>query len=478
MAAGLAAVGVAVRTAAGRHPHPGRPRAAAGASTATATTAWRWPLPSPALRAVGADRDRRRGQRRHVLPRFRRRWPGSVGLKLSGAAWRRHVRRGAGRHHRRARAAPARAPSAGMLAAAPRLAPARQRCAVPAGGAGRRSVRPRRRTTSPGTRGWPGHAGVPLRRRRGRRRAGPARRPGRHRPICAPRRPGAGASRVAAWPEVRQALLHRQRAFARPPGLVADGRDMGTVVFPGRPLKVFLTASAEERARRRYKQLKEKGSGVSLAALSREIAAARPAGCDPRGRPAGARRRCACMLDSTGLSVDEVVDRVWRSGASATCGVADVDGCLAGIAEPDCQPTCVAPMRPQPNASACPNGRCERNHDRKFQRNVRTEPGEPAHPPGHDPHRPRRRRRPTTSSSSTSASSPKRSSRSTSSRTNAASSKSSRRRPGRSGARRRRRRHRRNAPVAREGQARPHLDAPRRGVQRSAKSSPASSPAA
>ena len=83
---------------------------------------------------------------------------------------------------------------------------------------------------------------------------------------------GAGASRVAAWPEVRTALLERQRAFAAPPGLVADGRDMGTVVFPEADLKIFLTATPEERALRRYKQLKDKGSDVSLPALSREIA--------------------------------------------------------------------------------------------------------------------------------------------------------------------------------------------------------------
>src|ERR1700681_3879638 len=82
---------------------------------------------------------------------------------------------------------------------------------------------------------------------------------------------GQGASRVAAWPAVRTALLERQRAFAAPPGLVADGRDMGTVVFPQADLKIFLTASPDERAQRRYKQLKDKGSGVSLAGLSREI---------------------------------------------------------------------------------------------------------------------------------------------------------------------------------------------------------------
>ncbi len=70
---------------------------------------------------------------------------------------------------------------------------------------------------------------------------------------------GQGASRVAVWPQVRAALLERQRGFARAPGLVADGRDMGTVVFPAAALKIYLTASAEERARRRYNQLKGQG---------------------------------------------------------------------------------------------------------------------------------------------------------------------------------------------------------------------------
>jgi cytidylate kinase len=83
---------------------------------------------------------------------------------------------------------------------------------------------------------------------------------------------GEAASRVAAWQEVRSALLGRQRAFARPPGLVADGRDMGSIVFRDAGLKIFLTASPEARALRRYKQLKQKGLSVSLAALSAEIA--------------------------------------------------------------------------------------------------------------------------------------------------------------------------------------------------------------
>lgn len=82
---------------------------------------------------------------------------------------------------------------------------------------------------------------------------------------------GAMASEVAAIPAVRSALLERQRAFARLPGLVADGRDMGTVVFPSAVLKIFLTASADVRAERRYKQLKEKGLDVNLPSLVEEL---------------------------------------------------------------------------------------------------------------------------------------------------------------------------------------------------------------
>ncbi len=120
---------------------------------------------------------------------------------------------------------------------------------------------------------------------------------------------GAEASRVAAMPAVRTALLGRQRDFARPPGLVADGRDMGTVVFPAAPAKVFLTASPEERASRRYKQLKEKGLTVNLADLSQEIIER-----DRRDstRPVAPLRPAedAVVIDSTGLSVSQVVDRV------------------------------------------------------------------------------------------------------------------------------------------------------------------------
>ena len=120
---------------------------------------------------------------------------------------------------------------------------------------------------------------------------------------------GNGASRVAAWEPVRSALLQRQRDFARPPGLVADGRDMGTVVFPAAALKIFLTASATERALRRYNQLKDKGSGVSLAALSREIAERDER--DTRRALAPLRPADdAIVVDSTSLDIDQVVGRV------------------------------------------------------------------------------------------------------------------------------------------------------------------------
>jgi CMP/dCMP kinase len=124
---------------------------------------------------------------------------------------------------------------------------------------------------------------------------------------------GKGASRVAAWPEVRKALLARQHAFAAPPGLVADGRDMGTVVFPRATLKIFLVASPEERALRRYKQLKRKDSGVSLAALSRDIAERDRQDASRPVAPLVAAED-AVVIDSTRLSVAAVVDCIWRLG--------------------------------------------------------------------------------------------------------------------------------------------------------------------
>jgi cytidylate kinase len=120
---------------------------------------------------------------------------------------------------------------------------------------------------------------------------------------------GAAASAIAAIPEVRTALKDRQRDFRRPPGLVADGRDMGTVIFPDAAYKVFLTASAEERAERRYKQLMEKGVSVTLSGLLREILA-RDARDAQRAvaplRPADD----AVRIDTTGLGIETVVERV------------------------------------------------------------------------------------------------------------------------------------------------------------------------
>jgi cytidylate kinase len=120
---------------------------------------------------------------------------------------------------------------------------------------------------------------------------------------------GSLASQVAALPAVRAALLQRQRDFRQAPGLVADGRDMGTVVFTDAPVKIFLTASAEERGRRRYEQLRQKGFDASLPALiedirtrderdsNRSVAPLRPASD-------------AKVIDSTTLSIDEVRDEI------------------------------------------------------------------------------------------------------------------------------------------------------------------------
>ncbi len=123
---------------------------------------------------------------------------------------------------------------------------------------------------------------------------------------------GNDASKVAAIPEVRAALLDWQRGYARQPGLVADGRDMGTKVFPDAPVKIFLDASAEERARRRYKQLKEKGIDVNLAGLIAEIEER-----DRRDRNRSVAPLVpaddALIIDSTAMNVDEVVDLVLRA---------------------------------------------------------------------------------------------------------------------------------------------------------------------
>ena len=133
---------------------------------------------------------------------------------------------------------------------------------------------------------------------------------------------GIGASRVAALPAVRRALLARQQAFRQAPGLVAEGRDMGTVVFPDAMLKVFLTASAEVRAERRYKQLKEKGIDANMRALLREL--------HERDQRDSARSVAplqiavdARELDSTGLGIDEIVRQVldwYRQSAARVAG--------------------------------------------------------------------------------------------------------------------------------------------------------------
>ncbi|PMR74898.1 (d)CMP kinase [Billgrantia endophytica] len=120
---------------------------------------------------------------------------------------------------------------------------------------------------------------------------------------------GDTASQVASLPAVRQALLQRQRDFRRSPGLVADGRDMGTVVFPDAELKVFLTASPEERARRRHLQLQEAGLDASLSSLLKEIQA-RDARDMQRSVAPLVPAHDAIELDTTSLNIPEVVERL------------------------------------------------------------------------------------------------------------------------------------------------------------------------
>jgi len=129
---------------------------------------------------------------------------------------------------------------------------------------------------------------------------------------------GDAASRVAAVPAVRTALLQRQRDFARWPGLVADGRDMGSVVFPAATVKVFLTAGAEERAMRRHKQLKEKGIDVSLPDLSWDIAQRDARDANRAVAPLRPAPE-AHVIDSTSLSPKEVVARIleWLAAVGA-----------------------------------------------------------------------------------------------------------------------------------------------------------------
>lgn len=120
---------------------------------------------------------------------------------------------------------------------------------------------------------------------------------------------GAAASAIAAIASVRAALFDKQRSFLKAPGLVADGRDMGTVVFADAPYKIFLTASAEERARRRYKQLKDKGLSVTLASLLREIQARDERDATREVAPLKPAAG-ALIVDTTAVGVDEVIARV------------------------------------------------------------------------------------------------------------------------------------------------------------------------
>lgn len=132
---------------------------------------------------------------------------------------------------------------------------------------------------------------------------------------------GNRASEVAKMPAVRQTLLARQRAYRRAPGLVADGRDMGTVVFPDAALKIFLTAGPEVRAERRYKQLKEKGISANLRALSRDLTE-RDARDAARAVAPLAPAPDAVQLDSSDLGIDDVVARIlgWYRDRSGTGG--------------------------------------------------------------------------------------------------------------------------------------------------------------
>lgn len=129
---------------------------------------------------------------------------------------------------------------------------------------------------------------------------------------------GNDASAIAVLPGVRRALLEKQRHFSVPPGLVADGRDMGTVVFPHADLKIFLTASCRERAERRHKQLKEKGVDVSLANLLEDIAR-RDERDHSRDTAPMKPAPDAVVIDTTGIGIEEVVSRIvgmWRDRSS------------------------------------------------------------------------------------------------------------------------------------------------------------------
>jgi cytidylate kinase len=120
---------------------------------------------------------------------------------------------------------------------------------------------------------------------------------------------GATASKIASLPSIREALLRRQRGFKQSPGLVADGRDMGTVVFPEAQVKIFLTASADERADRRFKQLKGMGQDVSMLRLLQDIKARDERDANRTVAPL-VPAKDAFVIDSTGLNIEQVLEKI------------------------------------------------------------------------------------------------------------------------------------------------------------------------
>ncbi|MBK9326931.1 MAG: (d)CMP kinase [Hydrogenophilales bacterium] len=128
---------------------------------------------------------------------------------------------------------------------------------------------------------------------------------------------GRAASKIAAMPVLRAALLERQRAFRQAPGLVTDGRDMGSVVFPDATVKIFLTASREARAQRRYKQLIEKGFDANLAALFQDLSE-RDARDAARAAAPLKQTADAALLDTTGLTISQAVERVLQGYRTAS----------------------------------------------------------------------------------------------------------------------------------------------------------------
>lgn len=137
---------------------------------------------------------------------------------------------------------------------------------------------------------------------------------------------GNGASRIAAYSQVRKALLSRQRAFRRNPGLVADGRDMGSVVFPDATLKIFLIASSETRAQRRYKQLMEKGADVNITTILQDI---RERDARDSGRSVSPLKQGSdtSSIDTTLLNITEVVNEVLRQYTEICAKNSDINEC-------------------------------------------------------------------------------------------------------------------------------------------------------